>query len=96
MAQVTLKKPIEHDGKTLSELVLSLDRLTGRDFLKAEREAVAANGNVPILQAATSGPMQLQLAAIASGLPVEVLEGLALPDFAAVLQEVQAFLLGAG
>ena len=93
MATIHLKKPIEHEGQTVTELELDLEGLTGEDMTQAEAEhAVMTGGASSVLE--LSKAYLMHVAARAAKLPVETIKSLDARDFTRVTMEVQNFLLG--
>lgn len=97
----TLSKPLvlepaagDVPAKTISSLTLDLDKLTGADVEMCAREATVAAGSPPVALVLDVG-FHAQIAARASGLPVETLRKLRASDYLAVTTVVQGFLLGA-
>lgn len=89
--KVQLGKPLNHKGQAIYEIDLKLEEMTGRDLLEAEAQM---NAEGKFLVTDFSKAYQLRVAAIATRLPVEVLEGLPARDFARVVAAVQLFLVG--
>jgi hypothetical protein len=89
-----LKKPIVFDGKTITELALDFDQLTGQDLLDASKEMALAQGMDVAVVAALDQQYQAAVAAKAAGVPVDLIVQLKGADFIAVCMEAQAFLLG--
>lgn len=94
--KVTLKKPITvgegEAKKTISEIDLAgLDSLTGADIDFCVREASAAKGeSVRVL--VTDHELHAQIAAKASGVPIDALKKVSARDYVEVVTAVQAFL----
>ena len=84
---------VEIDGKPVAEIALDLDRLTGQDYANAEREALLENANIPALDARLHSLFQSQLAARASGIPVEKIRALGVRDYGEVCQAVRDFFI---
>ncbi len=95
--KVGLSKPLvigEGDAKkTLEELDLNLDALTGSDVDFCVREASAAKGEL-VRVLVTDLDFHMQIAAKASGLGVDVLRKLNARDYVEVATAVQGFLTG--
>lgn len=92
---VKISRPIEQAGKSTDTIVFNLEGLTGDDVLLAERDAVMTTA-MPVLQMRTSGPLQLQLAARASGIAYPALSALPAKDCIAIIEAVQGFLFAPG
>ncbi len=95
--KVHLSKPLvlgEGDAaKTLEELDLNLDALTGADVDLCVREASAAKGEL-VRVLVTDLDFHMQIAAKASGIGVAVLQKLSARDYVEVATTVQGFLTG--
>lgn len=96
--KIRLSKPLEVEpasgatpAKTVEELVLNFDQLTGLDVLSAERMAIIESA-MPVLNMRTSGAFMLQMAARASGIDSVKLSQLPALDFIAMIERVQGFL----
>lgn len=88
---IKLQKALEHDKRTIEEIIIDLDALTPLDIKFCLAEAKAATGigeNVlPLLENA----FHEQVAARLSGLPVEALNKLTGADYLRVTQRVRLF-----
>jgi hypothetical protein len=88
-----LKKPIEFDGETITEIVLDFDSLESDDILSAERQFKAENKEfVPVLEIAKG--YLAHVAARSAKKPVEFIRSLNAKDFSTVTMMAQNFLLG--
>ncbi len=93
MTKIKLSKPVQWDGKDLSEISLDLDSLTGNDLVAAEKEFLALNPDfvgVPSLNV----EYQLCLAARALKRPVDDIKALPLKDCQRLIGALSDFLLG--
>lgn len=95
---IKLSRPLEVEpasgatpAKTVDELTLTFDTLTGLDVLSAERMAIIESA-MPVLNMRTSGAFMLQMAARASGIDSAKLNQLPALDFIAMIERVQGFL----
>jgi len=86
---IKLKKSIEYDSETITELNLDLDSLTGQDMINAEKEA-DTNEFTPMKEFNKSH--LAILAAKACGKPSDMMPLLGLRDFSSITREVQNFL----
>jgi hypothetical protein len=92
--KVKLKKPITVGDKQVDEIDLSkLEDTTGADIDFAVREAAAAKGEV-VRVIVIDHEVHIQLAARATGIPVEALKKLRSSDYVEVATAVQNFLTG--
>ena len=94
MEKYVLAKPITYDGAEVTEITLMLDDLSVMDLETAERRfrAKAKKKEVsPIIE--FSKKYQIEIAAIASGLDVELFRLLGARDYTGICMEVQSFLL---
>lgn len=89
--EIKLSKEVEFEGKKYTTLTLNLDPLTGRDLINAEKEASAM-----LFRPATDidKTYQVCVAAMACGVPSDLLMSLPGRDFSRITSEVQNFLLG--
>ncbi len=90
--KITLKKPIDIDGKEVKSLNLKLDDLTGEDLAAAEHEYLA-NGGIPT-SLTTSIVYAQGIAARAAGVDLGDIQRLKLQDCTTVCTRVQSFLYG--
>lgn len=88
---VKLSRPLKVEGKELLELVLDLDKLTGVDVDSCLIEAASAAGMPVLIKQADTG-FHAQMAALACGMPVELLRSLSARDYIRVTEAVQGFL----
>lgn len=91
MTKVKLLKPIEIDGKKITEINLELEKLTGKDILDADRQ-VRLEGEGGLNPLYTQRGL-LILASKVSGFIPDDLLALSAPDFLEVTAQVQNFLL---
>lgn len=89
--KIALTKPITVEGKTLDEIDLNFEPLTGKDLLFCVREAQALKGE-RVAVIVTDPDVHVQVAAKASGLSAEAVLGLSIVDFTEVVTAVQGFL----
>jgi Phage tail assembly chaperone proteins, E, or 41 or 14 len=90
---IKLARPVQINGKDVSEVKLDLDSLKGKDLLELEtgfRRAYRGE-YIPVLN--IDSRFQAWVAGRACGINPEDLGELYAPDFAAVVAEVQSFLL---
>lgn len=91
--QIKLSNPVEYKGTKYEELTLDLNALTGKQIKAVYRKVAPLLGNsLPMF----SMDYQAEVAAIAAGVPTEVMDNLCAQDFIRVTMEVQAFLLLTG
>lgn len=88
--EIKLSKEFEYEGKTYKTLNLDMDKLTGKDILAVESEAVAMAGG-PVTD--FSKTYQAVLAAKAAGVAPDMIIALPAKDFLTVTLEASAFLL---
>lgn len=93
---VTLRSPIEHEGKSLTEISLDLEKLTGDDALLAEREAQMENGGQIRGDPLLSKAYVLHVLSRASGVDAAVLKRLRIDDFDDLIRTAQVFFMGMG
>ena len=93
MKTFTLQKPVQLNGSEITEVKLDLENLKGKDLLELEAgyRQTHRGQYIPIIHMDTG--FQAWVAARACGINPEDLGELYAPDFAAVCQEVQNFLL---
>lgn len=91
--KIALSKPINVDGKEVTELDLKLDDLTGADYAFCEREALMENANVPSIDPRLSETFQRHIAARACGVEPAVLKKLGLREYGVVVAAVRDFFL---
>lgn len=90
--KIELKNALKYKDAELTALDLELEGLTAADVLEVEEELKA--GGVNILAWEYSRAFLLAVASRACHLPLEVLKGLSVPDFARVVNEVLSFFAG--
>lgn len=94
MIEIQLSQAIalSEGEEKITTLKLDMDKLTGWDAIRAEKEARKGNPamTVPVL----STVYQVHMAAKAADLPADVIYGLKAVDFTTLTMEVQNFLLG--
>jgi len=99
MTKVPLTKPlIIGDGdakKTLTEISMDLDALTGADVQFCMREAAAAKGEM-VMVAVFDVDLHTQIASKASGIAVADFGRMGARDYIEVVTKVQGFLMGSG
>ena len=89
---VKLSNPLEHDGKTISEISLDLESLTGADIEVCVREAGAAGGQV-IVAYEIDTEVHAQIASRLSGLGRDVFRKMHARDYRKVMSPIRAFFL---
>ena len=89
--KITLKKAISATGKSIKELDLDLDSLTGNDLIEAEKQVMVAD-NIPVVMDFNRSFL-ISVAARASKIPADALKSLSAKDFSNITSEVQRFLL---
>lgn len=90
---VKLSKPVTVGDKTVEEIDLGLDALTGADVEMCVREAVAAKGE-PIFLHRIDIEFHAQVASKLSGISRNGLRGLPARDYEALIGPVESFFLG--
>ena len=90
--QVKLSKPITFDGKTIEEINLDLDSLTGADIELCVREAVAAKGE-SIIAYEIDIDFHVQVAVKLTGIGRDTLRLLPARDYRRVMSSIRNFLL---
>lgn len=88
--KVMLRKPIEKDGQSISELELKFDDLKGNDLVHAERQA-RMRGDISPDPLFSSEGLAVIAARVSGQIPEDIL-GLAAPDFLLVTNMVKNFL----
>lgn len=91
---VKLSRPLKVDDKDIAEVVLDFDKLSGADVEACEIEASERSGRPVAIKMIDTG-FHAQLAARASGIPVERLRALSARDYIRVTTAVQGFLADA-
>lgn len=90
---ITLKKPINFEGKEYKELTLDVEDLTGKDSLNILKELNAKG--YPVVGLLETNKFYLAgIAAKTAGVPYELIEALNIKDFSEVTMAAQSFLLG--
>lgn len=92
----TLKKPIEFEGQSYTELALDFDSLTGDDILNAEGQYFSEVGSANSFMKETSKAYQVFVAARAAKVPPELIRSLKAGDFTRLTVRTQSFLLITG
>ncbi len=92
---ITLSKPATIKGKTVTELKLDFDRLTGDDLLNIE-EQMLKTGVVAMKNAAFSSTYCLYIAARAAGVNIAEFKKLSFKDADAIVQATQGFMMRSG
>ncbi|MBR1487098.1 MAG: phage tail assembly protein [Synergistaceae bacterium] len=90
--KIELKKAINTGGKSIKELNLELEKLTGNDLIEAEKEVMLAD-NTPFVMDFNRSYL-ITIAAKAAGLATGALKTLNILDFTKITSEVQRFLVG--
>lgn len=83
-------------ARTVSELNLDFEKLTGGDFEMCDRESLSENANVPAIDPRLSPVFQAHVASRACGIPVETLRRLGLRDYGEMVTAVRDFFVGEG
>lgn len=91
---IKLKKPITFDGKEYKEIKADIEALTGNDLLKARSSLDKTDVNIDNFLPAMNMEYQAHVAALAAGVPFDVIKALPAPDFLQLTRGVQSFLLG--
>jgi sulfur carrier protein ThiS len=91
--KIKLGKPFTVGDKSLEELDLKLEDLTGADIEQCVRDAQQTKGET-VRVLVTDMDLHVQIAAKASGVSVNDLRRLKAPDFVEVVTAVQGFLTG--
>lgn len=87
---VTLVSPIEIDGALLNEIKLDYGKLTGADMLKIDEE-LKAEGRPEGFDSIYNQQVLVRIASKASGLLIDDLARLSIPDFAEVTFSARNF-----
>jgi hypothetical protein len=91
-----LKNPITFDEKTITELDVDFEKLTGNDLKVAERayslEASKLGGPSPMVKEINKGYLS-HIVAIAASVPVELIDKLPARDFSKLTLDAQSFLI---
>ena len=95
MGVYKLRKPIEFEGKTYTEINLDLESLNGGDILAVGRQFGLVEANQTVLIKEYNKEYQTYVAARASKLPAELFFELSAIDFSVVTIKVQNFFLEA-
>ena len=90
--KITLKKAISATGKSIKELDLDLDSLTGNDLIEAEKQVMVTD-NIPVVMDFNRSFL-ISVAARASKIPADALKSLSAKDFSNITNTVQRFLTG--
>lgn len=90
--KIKLQKPLQLDDKTIHEIELNLEKLTGADMVEADREA-RMSGIAGLDPLYTQEGLTI-IASKASGIIREDLLKLSAPDFLEVTANVTNFLMG--
>lgn len=93
---IKLSKPTKVNGSELTEIVLDLESLKGKDLLELEtgfRQRFRGE-YIPVIN--FDSRYQIHVAGRVCGINPEDLGELYAPDFAAICAEVQSFLLSGG
>ncbi len=92
--KIVLKKALSISGKSIKELDLDLEKLSGNDLIDSEKEVMISD-NTPFVMDFNRSFL-ITIASKAAGLPSEALRGLNIRDFTKITNEVQRFLTGTG
>ena len=93
--KVKLSRPLKVGDKEVNELELDFDRLTGKDVEKAAREALTLSGP-PSSMLVLDVAFQIQMAAAACGVEVELLRSMPAIDYVNLTVAAAGFLLSSG
>ena len=94
MEKHILAKPIDYDGKRITEIIMDLEDLSVNDLERAEREAKNLRGKKEsALMPEFDKKYQACVAAKAAGVPVDLIRSLGGKDYTQVCMLVQNFLL---
>ena len=91
--KIKLARAVDVDGKSIEEIDLNLDPLTGADMEFCLREAVAASG-APVVSPLIDTGFHAEVAARAAGITRTALRKLDAKSYLEVITHVQGFLLG--
>ncbi|MBR2208900.1 MAG: phage tail assembly protein [Synergistaceae bacterium] len=92
--KIELKKAVTLGGKSVKEINLELEKLTGSDLIDAEKEVMISD-NTPLVMDFNRSFL-ITIAAKSAGMAVDALKSLNIRDFSKITGEVQRFLLGSG
>lgn len=90
--EISLQKPFQKDGQNINKLSLTIEKLTGNDIMKVEKELSLRGNNSANPLFSTEG--LAIIAAKASGQITEDIFNLSAPDFLMVTNSVSNFLFG--
>jgi hypothetical protein len=93
-----LKRPITFDGNPVTGLAFDFEKLTGADLLQVEqmlRKRLAVSGEMLLMPESDSRYL-VALAALAAGVPVELIHALKAGDYMQVVSQARVFLMGEG
>ena len=90
--KIELKKAITTGGRSIKEINLDLDKLTGNDLIEAEKDVMISD-NTPFVMDFNRSFL-ITIAAKAAGIATDALKGLNIRDFSKITGEVQRFLTG--
>ena len=89
----TLKKPLQYDGRTITELSFDFEKLTGKDSLAVEEE-LQAKGIMVMVPTFNSGYLiRIAARACTEQIGSDALEMLGISDFNRLRNKVRNFLL---
>jgi len=89
MDKLVLKKPLEYEGKSYTELPYDFDQLTGDDLLSAEAEINLSGGITPIMD--LSKAYQAAVFARAAKIEFAMMRKLSAKDFTNATAAVMVF-----
>lgn len=89
-AVLTLKKPLEYEGKKYEELKYDFERLTGDDLLTAEAEMISQGAVVPVVD--LSKAYNAAVFARAANIDYSMMRKLTAKDFTIATTLVMGFL----
>lgn len=89
--KLVLKKPVELNGETVTEIEYDLDSLTGNDVSDAIK--MLAKHNIAVIMTETDQNYHAAIFAIASGLDFKDIQRLGLKDFNKACSLVRDFFL---
>ncbi len=93
---VTVPAAGDQPAKSIDVLQLDLDALTGMDYEKCEREMLSANAQIPVIDPRLNSVFQVQIAAQASGVPVDVLKQMGARDYGRLMDRILTFFVAGG
>lgn len=94
--KLILTKPITFEGQKYESLDLDMESLSGADFRKFKKDYLKLLGNYnPIMASATIASMDddfaLYVASVLAEKPLELFDNLSVPDYVAVVRNIETF-----